>query len=130
MVRVTFSAGCRSSGLLMKARLTCRASSRLGFQFRRPAQESARALVEIVAVLVGLAAGEVAAFQLELLVAHAQRGHPEGDVRGIGPVVGQGGIGVGHGREAVHEGHRPDGRLAGVAQVQAQVHVLARQAWV
>ena len=81
----------------------------------RPAVELGR--VEVVAVLVGFAAGEGRGFQLQIVVHPAEGGDAEDDVGRVEPVVGDRRLGAVHGAHAVHEGRRAEGGFAGIADV-------------
>src|SRR5207248_8039482 len=77
-----------------------------------------RVEVEVPAVVVGLAAVEPRRFQFHLPRVKRGGSDAEADVRGILPVMRQRRKRVAVGGRAVHEGRRPERRLADWREVQ------------
>ncbi len=74
--------------------------------------------IEVPAVLVRLAAIEHRALDLPGAMDEAGGDHPEGDVGGIQPMMGDRRGRIVHPREAVHEGDGPQRRLARIAGIE------------
>src|SRR5207245_356439 len=81
-------------------------------------------LIEIVAILIGLAAGENAAFDLDVAPNEAGRSYAECHMRRILPVMAQRRVGIVHRRWAMHECRWTKRRFTGVTEIDVRAQIV------
>src|ERR1700741_1084532 len=88
-------------------------------------------LVEVIPVLVWFAPSKNTAFHFDISPDQTSSGHPEGDVRGVLPVVTNWRIGIVHRRWEIHERGRAECWFARITEIDISAEIvthLLRQA--
>src|ERR1044072_1069356 len=81
-------------------------------------------LVEVIPVLVWFASRKNAAFHFDISPDQTRCGHPEGDVRGILPVVADWRIGIIHCRWPMHERGRTECRFPRITEIDIRTKIV------